>query len=361
MFGFLKKEKAPQGPRHISIQPLGQTLEHQNGDTILTTALEAGINFPHNCRVGGCATCKCKLVEGEVKELTDKSYLLSAEEMADNYILGCQSVPKGNVVVEVAGLDASTTSVAVVKTTATIGSVKSLTHDILELNLLLDEPMDYVAGQYADIELPAELGQGFGKGVRSYSFAQSPILRAAASQLSFHVRKVPNGAFTEWLHASDRSGTKLNLSGPYGDFHLRPGNAPILAIAGGSGMAPLKAVLEQAREDAVARDVLYLFGARTQADLYCLAEMESLTKGWLAHFQFVPVLNEEPEDSGWTGRRGLVTDHIQALLGGRVAEQHVYMCGPPPMIDAAEAVLGDAGVDAANIHYDKFLDSSHTA
>lgn len=357
MFGLFKKDKTPQVPRHISIQPLGETLEHQNGDTILTTALEAGVNFPHNCRVGGCATCKCKLVEGEVKELTDKSYLLSAEEMANNYILGCQSVPKGDVVVEVDGLEAGATSISMVKTSATISSVRNLTHDIIELNLNLADGMDYFAGQYADIELPAELGEG----TRSYSFAQSPQLRSGDKQLSFHVRKVPNGAFTEWLHAADRSGTALNLSGPYGDFHLRPGNAPILAVAGGSGMAPLKALLEHAREEGVTRDVAYLFGARTQADLYCIEEMEALTKGWLAHFQFVPVLNQEDEGSNWAGRRGLVTDHIQELVGGRLSEQHVYMCGPPPMIDAAEAVLKAAGVDGSNIHYDKFLDSSHTA
>lgn len=355
MFGLFKKDKASAQPKEVTIMPLGQTLAHHNGDTILTTALEAGINFPHNCRVGGCATCKCKLLEGQVKELTDKSYLLSAEEMADNYILGCQSVPKGPVVVEVAGLEASNSTVSLVKTQASISRVVPLTHDILELQLTLEDDMDYVAGQYIDIELPPELGSG----TRSYSFAQSPSRRNHARELSFHVRKVPNGAFTEWLHAQDRSGTRLNVSGPYGDFYLRAGSAPILAIAGGSGMAPLKALLEKARDDAAARDVVYLFGARTQADLYCLQEMQALTKNWLAHFQFVPVLNEEPEGSDWQGLRGLVTDHIGNLLGDRLAEQHVYMCGPPPMIDAAELALTTAGVSASNIHYDKFLDSSH--
>lgn len=357
MFGLFKKDKAPAGPRHISIQPLGETLESKNGDTILTTALEAGINFPHNCRVGGCATCKCRLVEGEVKELTDKSYLLSAEEMANNFILGCQSIPKGDVVVEVAGLDASNSEAKLVHSGATISSVKPLTHDIVELQLQLAEGMPYTAGQYADITLPADLGTG----TRSYSFAQAPSLRSDDNSLTFHVRKVPNGAFTEWLHAADRSGTQLEVAGPYGDFYLRPGSAPILAIAGGSGMAPLKALLEQARQDGAARDVVYLFGARTQADLYCLNEMKALTKNWLAHFQFEPVLNEEPADSDWTGRRGFVTEHVDELLGSQLNTHHAYMCGPPPMIDAAEAMLKAAGIDGSQIHYDKFLDSSHSA
>lgn len=357
MFGLFKKNAESSEPQQITLQPLGSTLAHKNGDTILTTALEAGIAFPHNCRVGGCATCKCKLIEGSVKELTDKSYLLSAEEMAENYILGCQSIPKGNVVVEVAGLDGNEQSHSLVKTTATISQTRDLTHDIVELSLTLNSPLDYTAGQYADIELPSDLGTGS----RSYSFAQAPASRSNSQALCFHVRKVPNGAFTEWLHASDRSGTQLNISGPYGDFYLRPGSSPILAIAGGSGMAPLKALLEQARADGATRDVVYLFGARSQADLYCLEEMQALTKGWLAHFQFEPVLNQEPEDSDWQGRRGMVTDHIDELVGAKLTAQHVYMCGPPPMIDAAESVLLKAGINANNIHYDKFLDSSHNA
>lgn len=357
MFGLFKKDAASNEPRHITLNPLGKTLEHKNGDTILTTALDAGIAFPHNCRVGGCATCKCKLVEGSVKELTDKSYLLSAEEMANNYILGCQSIPKGNVVVEVEGLDDNQQTHSIVKTAATISGTRQLTHDILELNLKLDEALEYTAGQYIDIELPSAIGEG----TRSYSFAASPSARKDATEISFHVRKVPNGAFTEWLHAEDRTGTKLNISGPYGDFYLRPGSAPILAIAGGSGMAPLKALLEQARAEGVTRDVIYLFGARSQADLYCLEEMHALTKGWLAHFQFEPVLNEEPEDSDWKGRRGFVTDHIAEMTGGRLTKHHAYMCGPPPMIDAAEATLTAAGISPHDIHFDKFLDSSHTA
>jgi NAD(P)H-flavin reductase/ferredoxin len=357
MFGLFKKDKADAEPRRVTIQPLGQSLEHRNGDSILTLALEAGIAFPHNCRVGGCATCKCRLLEGEVTELTDKSYLLSADEIADNYILGCQSVPKTDVVVSVDGLSAEDAAPAVTKTTATITATKHLTHDIIELSMTLADELEYIAGQYADLALPAELGIG----QRSYSFAQAPSLRADKKSVVFHVRKVPNGAFTEWLHAADRSGTSLELSGPYGDFHLRQHQAPILAVAGGSGMAPLKALLEQAQQEDVNREVLYLFGARSQADLYCLEEMQALANAWPAGFRFEPVLNEEPEGSDWQGRRGLVTEHIADLLGSALSQQHVYMCGPPPMIDAAERALKTAGVDAANIHYDKFLDSSHSA
>lgn len=356
MFGLFKKTKADTGPRLIHIQPLGQSLEHSNGDNILSTALEAGINFPHNCRVGGCASCKCKLLEGEVQELTDKSYLLSEQEMADNYILACQSIPKSNIKIEVAGLSQEVSAKQLIKTKARITDLKVLTHDIIELQLSCDEALDYLAGQYADLKLPNELGLGS----RSYSFAQAPAKREDDKTLSFHVRKVPNGLFTEWLHAADRSGTELEISGPYGDFYLRPDNAPILAIAGGSGMAPLKALLEQMQAEGCAREVLYLFGARSQQDLYCLEEMQALAEHSAAKFEFLPILSEEAEGSNWQGLRGFVTEHIETLLGDNVAQQHVYMCGPPPMIDASEALLAKSGVDNSHIHYDKFLDSSHS-
>src|SRR5690606_27670911 len=155
----------------------------------------------------------------------------------------------------------------------------------------------------------AELESDAVESARSYSFATGPLL-AAERVLRFHVRKVPDGVFTTWLHESAKVGDRLRVKGPFGDFRLRPGTAPILAIAGGSGMAPLKALLEQARFDQVGRDVTYLFGARTQKDLYAVAEMAQLARRWLTRLRFIPVLSEEPAESGWTGLRGMVTEHL---------------------------------------------------
>jgi NAD(P)H-flavin reductase len=122
-------------------------------------------------------------------------------------------------------------------------------------------------------------------------------------------------------------------------------------------MAPIKALLEQAAHDNVSRDVVYYFGARTQADLYALEEIEKIKANWRARFDFIPVLSDEPEDSDWEGLRGFVTDHIVGL-GDRLADHHVYMCGPPPMLDAAIAVCEEKGIESSNIHFDKFLDKS---
>ena len=195
---------------------------------------------------------------------------------------------------------------------------------------------------------------------RSYSFAGEPAAESGmVREVSFHVRLVPGGLFTTWLHEEAKVGDRLSLKGPFGDFWLRPAGAPILAIAGGSGLAPIKALLEQARTDDVARDVLFLFGARTQQDLYMVEELAQLARSWRARMDFVPVLSHEPEGSDWEGLRGMVTDHVRALTGARLAEHHAYMCGPPAMIDAASEILVNAAVREGNIHFDKFLDRSH--
>ena len=125
-------------------------------------------------------------------------------------------------------------------------------------------------------------------------------------------------------------------------------------------MAPIKALLEQALRDGARRDVVYLFGARTQHDLYCLDEMAALERRWPADFRFVPVLSEESPTSDWEGRRGLVTEYLtESAL--EVASRHIYMCGPTPMLDAALGILAELGVAHDHIHFDKFLDRSHTA
>jgi len=325
--------------------------------TILQAALEQGVPFPHNCRVGGCAACKCKVERGEVRQRTDPSYLLSAEELASGYVLACQSVPKTpEVTVSVPDMDAAQPAHPIVATAATITSLEPLTHDILELRLKLDAPIAFTAGQYADLHV-----EGVTDAPRSYSFAAASAGEGASDGVVFHVRKVDGGQFTTWLHEEASVGERLSLEGPYGDFWLRPSGAPILAIAGGSGMAPLKALLEQARQGAVARDVVYLFGARTEEDLYAVEEMEALAKTWMARMTFVPVLSDLGDESRWRGRRGMVTDHIEGLLGKGVGHHHVYMCGPPAMIDAAVEVAVAAGIADHDIHFDKFLDRSHLA
>lgn len=329
----------------VKIQSTGDEIHLDNKTTILQAALDQGLDYPHRCRVGSCTSCKTKLVDGKIKELTDTAYVLSMEDIQDGAILACQSIPRCDLTIDVELGEA-----AAEEFKGTITRVDDLTHDILGVTVALDRSIYYVAGQYADVAFP-DLDRP-----RNYSFA-SRSLPQGNREIRFHIRKVPGGTFTEWLFKKDRVGEELVVGGPFGEFQLSSGPNPLLFIAGGSGMAPILSILESAGGDDLKRNATYLFGARTQADLYALDEIKNATRKWQGKFEFLPVLSHEPEESDWQGQRGLVTDLISGIEN--LSEHHAYLCGPPGMIDAALDHLKASGIADANIHFDRFTDSSH--
>ena len=305
-------------------------------ETVLQAALRSGLDFPSSCRVGGCGACKCRLTEGTVQELTETAYLLSGEEIDQGYILACQSVPQSDVRIEV---DLAS-SAAGRRVSGRVVGQERITHDITRLRVQLDEPLPYQAGQFARLNLD---------GVeRSYSFA-APA--RADGEVSFFVRKVPGGKLSSLIHDHDLLGRAVRVAGPSGAFWLRPADAPLLFVAGGSGLAPILAMLQEAVAAGVSRDATLLFGARTAEDLYARDEIAAIARQWRGTFRFVPVLSAADGDATWTGARGLVTDQIPALLAEGA---HAYLCGSPAMVDAAVARLGERGVARGHIHFDRF-------
>lgn len=348
MFGFFKSAQS----KRVFIEGMDEPIEVGSKETILNAALRQGIRFPHSCRVGGCATCKCRLTEGKVKELTESAYVLSEEELDQGYILACQSVPKGDVSIQVDNLSTGGPEFKPTRHAGMVAAQQALTHDIMALDIKLDAPMRYVAGQYALLSLPGQIDEP-----RSYSFA-SATGQDGSQTLRFFIRQVPGGEMSSWAQGQVVN-TQVQVEGPYGDFYMRESQAetsqPILCIAGGSGLAPIKALLEDALSFKNPRPVTFLFGARSQRDLYCLEEIRQLQQEWAGEFTFIPVLSEEAEDSDWTGARGLVTEHLARYCN---ADSQAYLCGPPAMLDAAEQQLQQLGVSANNIFSDKFLDKS---
>ena len=342
----------------VRLAPSGAEFTAAPKETLLQAALNQGLSFPHSCRAGGCGTCKCRLVKGKVKELTDKSYLLSAEEIRDNYVLACQSVPQSDVEVEVA-LGAPSALPVAGPAAGRLVALAPLTHDILHVQVELERALPFVPGQYA--EVAARTGSAAGV-VRRYSFAGVPDASGAATRLEFFVRRVPDGQFTEWLFGEARIGDVLEVSAPHGDFVLRESSAPMLCVAGGSGLAPLLSMLRGAlATQRRPREVTLVFGARTRDDLYMQDAIEALRGEWPVRFEFVPVLSAEPAGSDWSGRRGLIADHLPDVLGAAIATQQAYLCGPPAMVDTCAAALVAASVPAGEIHADRFLDQSHCA
>lgn len=344
---------ARKGPFKANIASSGTAIEVNAGDNLLKAALNNGLAWPHNCRVGSCGQCRCRLVSGKIKPLSDFSYVLTGEEMADGIILACQTSLRSDIEIEVT-MDQPTISLSKPKTIGgTIANTRSLTHDIIEVSIRLDDAIPaYLAGQYAEITVPGMIDKP-----RSYSFARAPE-KEESGHISFFIRHVPEGEFTSWLHASSRHGQRVNVTGPYGSFWLRDSTAPMICIAGGSGMAPIKALLEQVSSEGMKRQVTYMFGARTQNDLYCLDEMKQIKALGNGHFNFIPVLSREPEDSDWNGLRGQCID-ILSPESIDLPNSHAYLCGPPGMIDNAIEYLTRAGVAPENIFYDKFLDASN--
>lgn len=349
MFGLFSKK----GPFNAKVTPCGGNIEVAAGDNLLKAALNQGLAWPHNCRVGSCGQCRCRLVSGKIKPLNDFSYVLTAEEMDAGMILACQTSLRSDVEVEVAMDQCAVLLSPPKQVPGVIASSRLLTHDILEIVVKLEDPLpSCLAGQYAELSVPGIIDKP-----RSYSFAKDPGTESQ-DHVTFFIRHVPGGELTSWLHESDRVGAKIIVNGPFGSFWLRDSTAPMLCIAGGSGMAPIKALLEQVSSQGFQRKVTYVFGARTRDDLYCLDDMKQIKALGNGHFNFIPVLSNEPVDSDWDGLRGYCTD-VLSPDEFDLSNSHAYLCGPPVMIDSAIEFLTRAGVNSEHIFYDKFLDASH--
>jgi 3-phenylpropionate/trans-cinnamate dioxygenase ferredoxin reductase subunit len=330
MFFFRTKKK-----QAVTAQINDEQITVEPGETLLQAALRQDVDYPHSCRIGACGVCKSHLVEGQVKNLTDITYTLSGAEISKGYILACQCMPKSDVWVEVDQTAENSVSGRV------IGQTR-LTSDITELRVQLDEQLAYKAGQFGDISL-----DGLPDVQRSYSFATPS---RPDGVVSFFVRKVPGGLFSSYVNDTDVMGQAMTVNGPKGEFWLHPVEAPLLFVAGGSGLAPILALLQEACDAGAKRPATLLFGARQHADLYAQDEIEKIADQWGTSFHFVPVLSEE-ESPSWRGRRGMVSSLIPEIAEPGM---QAYLCGPPPMVDTAKQLLIQRGVLRDHIYADRF-------
>ena len=340
----------------VELLPSGLFYRCGRDETLLEAALGAGIKLPYGCAVGNCGSCRCKLVEGFVTSISDDERTLSEKDRADGYILTCQSRAASPVIrLEFPDLSASGVP-GRRETRGAIVARRPLTHDILEVKLNLDEPISFLAGQFAQIGVDGI------KKARCYSFSHRPA-QNGQKQVSFFIRKVPGGAFTEKLFSGELDGEPLALTAPGGEFYLREGKGALLCIAGGSGLAPVLSILEDAAKKRIERDCVLVFGARTGADVYGMDRLESIARRWCGRFHHVIALSAENNETAELGFvRGFVTDHIEssvAALQVRIAEVDTYMAGPPAMIDAALNKFDAIGLTRSKIYFDRFTDESY--
>ncbi len=324
---------------HIHLLESQQSFEAAAGETVLDGALRANVQMAHDCRFGGCATCRVRLVEGAVA-YDEYPMGLTPEEEAEGFALACQARPTSDLVISTARPGEPCAEPA--RHTAVIRNIAPLSADVVHLTLELPqaETLDYRPGQYLKIFT----GDGI---ARSFSMASVPRDRT----VDLHVRRIPGGYFTERLLASLRSDDRLDVELPLGGFYFRKDDyRPLVMVATGTGLAPIKSILESLMDDPDCPPVSLYWGMRTAADLY----MHEQIQAWgarLYDFQYVPVLSRA--DEAWSGRRGHVQHAVAADLPD-LSEHAIYLCGSPDMIrDARETFLA-LGASGAHIYADSF-------
>lgn len=319
------------------------------GETILQSLLEAGVPFPHNCQSGNCGACKCELIEGDVLELPYSEYALSDAERAQNRILACRTQVWGDTTIQM--LDAEEFVVHPSRVMrCRLVELEDLTHDIkrLKLEILQGGPYTFSAGQHARLKFAPGIPE------RSYSMASLPT----EETLEFHVRQVPRGQASGYVFMSLHAGAEITVSGPLGNAYLRESHSgPILAIAGGSGMAPIKSIVETALAADTNREIHMYFGVRDDRDVYLEPHLVGLTKRY-PNFSLDIVLSAPGRETG--RRRGMIADAVKADVSSFDGFK-AYVAGPPPMVEAVQNRLLEGGMALRDVHADAFYSQADDA
>jgi propane monooxygenase reductase subunit len=340
------------GDKHIArLEPVGIELEVDEDETILDAAFRQGIMLMHGCKEGQCAACKSFLLDGEVDLDRYSTFALPDFEESEGYTLLCRAHALSDVEIELINFDEEIirSGVPIVEATAQVEAVEALTHDIRRLVLKLPEPLVFNAGQYMDIMIPGAEDEH-----RSFSMANTP---GRPDRLEFMIKLYEGGHFSGLLAESANGngikvGDALECKGPYGVFTLRDSSPRRLVfIAGGAGMAPIVSLLRSMEEKGTERPATFYYGARTADDLFVLDELERLAAA-LPDLTFVPALSDAAAD-GWDGEAGLITDVVDRMEAD-LTDVDAYLCGPPPMVDAAIALLERRGCPESRIYFDKF-------
>ena len=314
----------------------------RDGETLLDAAIRQKINLPHSCRGGSCRSCLARLIEGEISYDGGVPAALSAAEADAGYILMCRARPVDHVVVEAREVN-TPDGVRIMRLPCRVEKVEKLCHDVIALHLKLPPvaPLQFLAGQYVDLITRDGMR-------RSFSIANPP---EDNSMLVLHIRKVPGGAFTDIVFAGLPLKTLLRIEGPLGGFFLREdSDRPVIMMAGGTGIAPLRSMLLHAIETGFDRPVQLYWGVRGERDLYERDLIQELAED-NENLSWVPVLSEP--DENWGGRSGFV--HTAVLEDHPdLSSYMVYVSGPPPMVDVAIDQFPRHGLDPDNLHFDSF-------
>ncbi|WP_277964712.1 benzoate 1,2-dioxygenase electron transfer component BenC [Pseudomonas sp. RIT-To-2] len=320
-------------------------IDSSTTETVADAAYRQGINIPLDCRDGACGTCKCFAEAGKYD--LGEEYIedaLTEEEAAQGFVLTCQMRAQGDCVVRVpTSSDVCKTKQA--KYEATISAVEQLSDSTIALKIKGEalSQLAFLPGQYVNLQVPGS------EHTRAYSFSSLQH----DGEVSFLIRNVPGGLMSSFLTSLAKAGDSMTLAGPLGSFYLRDISRPLLLLAGGTGLAPFTAMLERIAEQGSEYPVHLIYGVTHDIDLVETARLEALAAR-IANFTFSACVASP--DSEYP-RKGYVTQHIEPghLNDGDV---DVYLCGPPPMVEAVSRYLQDQAIVPANFYFEKFAASA---
>ncbi|BBX43495.1 2Fe-2S iron-sulfur cluster-binding protein [Mycobacterium simiae] len=336
----------------VNFEPVDLQMEVAEDENILDAAFRQGIHLMHGCREGRCSACKSYLLDGDVQMSNYSTFACNDAEVEEGYVLLCRSHAFSDCTIELLNFDADELlhGVPIQRVRTRVTALDAMTRDIVSLRVEAVEPptFEFKPGQYADIYIPQTEEH------RSFSMAST---QAQPGHVEFLIKKYPGGKFSGLLEDGIRVGDELTLAGPYGTSTLKDGHVlPVVCVAGGAGMAPILSILRHMSETASKRPVHFYYGARTPADLFYLPEIVEIGRA-LRDFVFTVCLSESRNGDVLpdtvTVEDGNVTD-VVARNEGDMTKSDVYICGPPPMVDAALALLDSLAVPKGQIFYDKF-------
>lgn len=334
----------------LTLEPLGATIEVEEGQTILDAALRQGIYIPHACGHGLCGTCKVSVEDGEVDHGAANPFALMDFERDDGKTLACCATLQSDTTIE-ADIDEDPDAeiIPVQDFQTTVSRIVDLTPTIKAIYLKLDKALHFQAGQYVQVHVPGVEGN------RAFSIANTPKQVKETGEVELNVRILKDGKATTWLHQQLQTGDKLKISGPYGRFLVRQSaQQPMIFMAGGSGLSSPRSMILDLLDSGSTQPMTLVYGQRTTEELYYDDEFKALAAKH-AHFTYVPALSE---GSDAQAAQGFVHDVAKAHFKGDFSGHKAYLCGPPAMIEACIATLMQGRLYERDIYTEKFLSAA---
>jgi CDP-4-dehydro-6-deoxyglucose reductase len=336
-----KRRGSAQAQSTITFQPDQQSVSARLGETLLDAGLRQNIDLPYECRNGGCGVCKCTVLQGRVDPGLYQPSALSAAELAQGKVLLCCATALEDVAIE---YQPGSAARGLQEYHARVFRMEKLTDDVMQVLLKLPagQKITFQAGQYINIIL--DDGQR-----RAFSFANPPH---EAEFVELQIRLMPGGRFTTHVFDAMKEGDDVRFEGPLGDFTLRESARPIVFVAGATGFAPVKSMVEDAFARGLKREIHLYWGVRTLKDLY-LPELPARWAEEHDNFHFIPVLSEAAPEDHWHGRTGLVHEAILADFP-ELSEHEIYACGSVRMVEAIFPFLKQHGAEEGACFSDAF-------